>query len=230
VNAGDPSGRDLTATQCIEDVQACDGSTSPAPGSRSDPDWCDGGTAFGFDPTPNPDCPDPGGAPPPQQPQPNCTIGVDEGGAPINGQDVTLVNASSNQLGLEWGPNWAKLFVQIQANLFGDTNGHDWSASQSAYVTGEYQLTQNGPIMPDGINSPNDGPNPGVVASGQGFLDYLDAPGLTGLPGYYQSYTFTFQSSVYYNAGPPAVRPRCSIIWGFTLTDVNGSWSLVSPW
>lgn len=70
--------------------------------------------------------------------------------------------------------------VQIQANLFGDTNARDWTVFQTASASGTGQARfPNGRSRSVSLNSSalDDSPDPSLVFRGIGRLDWLDNPG-----------------------------------------------------
>ena len=177
------------------------------------------------DPSPNPGCRPLLVLPP--EPPASCSIDVQEVGTPRNGQDVSWIPpASSNHLGRVSTSDSAYLYVQIQADLFGDTNGWGWDARQTARVTGTKQLTPGGPPVNININQPRDGPLIYLIFRGQGALDWLDAPGVGPFTGYSLSAKFSFTSTVENRR----THASCSVDWGFTLTYANREWSLVGFW
>ena len=151
VNFGDPGGLDLTAEQCIEDVQACDGSTgssgfgSSAPGSVSNPDWgCEYGSAFYA--LPNPACYiGPGILLQPQPRRPIITLKELDDCIYPNGIGTTAVTGSFT------------LFVEYQVlvngmPVYGNNalNGYGISISESVVTTSGSRIDGGGQWCPSG--------------------------------------------------------------------------------
>jgi hypothetical protein len=68
--------------------------------------------------------------------------------------------------------------VQIQGNLYGDTNASDWDVFQGGGVTGTVRDVQGGPARKINYPAPDDSPFAFAQYLGKGRLDWLDAPGI----------------------------------------------------
>ena len=213
-----------------------------------DPDCCDPG---------DPDCPDPcgpvseaTGAKPYRLPNPfdycddpgdgggapsndRCTLSVASSGAPRDGQDVvglSIYSPPTNQLGAyKTAIGWFEA-VQIQANLSGDTNGYDWTATQSVSDYGWVRLSRGQRAVKVNNYDPNDGPAAFVTYAGTGTYDWLDTPGLpvsqSSNGQVYQVYsaflTFSFASTLTNKISDQS----CSVDWGFKLSVVGKNWKI----
>jgi RHS repeat-associated protein len=176
-----------------------------------------------FDPTPEPPGPNPC-PPPPAPPAANCDISVAYSGTPRDGQSAVGLPypyaPPTNQLGPYMNNGWF-LYVQVQADLTGDTNGSDWFSSQSASTFGTVRPSPGAPAQVLRQIQPDDAPYSTVIYSGNGTYDWLDTPGL-GKGIYSASLTFSFASTLI-NTN---TRASCSVDWSFQLSVLGNKWSI----
>jgi hypothetical protein len=85
---------------------------------------------------------------------------------------------TSNQLGPYVAEVGYYFAVQIQGNLYGDTNASDWDVFQGGGVTGTVRDVQGGPARKINYPAPDDSPFAFAQYLGKGRLDWLDAPGI----------------------------------------------------
>jgi RHS repeat-associated protein len=173
-----------------------------------------------------------------QQQAASCDISVAYSGTPRDGQDVRVVSGYSpvsNELG-PYSPilgtfGWY-FAVQIQANLFGDTNPTDWSPWQSVAVFGSGTQSPGGRFQTV-IIKPNDSPSSAVTwTQTPGHYDWVDQPGLSAVNQQGQrilsaSEIFDFQSSITNNL----TGASCSVDWSLRLAVRNGGgqWTVRTP-
>jgi hypothetical protein len=115
--------------------------------------------------------------------------------------------------------------VQIQANLFGDTNPLDWAALQTESTSGTVMIQGiSGPVQTLSGSTPpkEDNPTYGINTSTTGRYDWIDEPGLPkyqGVGGVVvgANYTQTFTSTLKDGA------VSCTVNWSTTVQVPPGS-------
>ncbi|SPF39432.1 hypothetical protein SBA4_2340002 [Candidatus Sulfopaludibacter sp. SbA4] len=243
VNFRDPSGRYAIMTgdgDCGPDWMWDASLSGPCPGGGYGDSSGGGGGGGGycggtyFSPFPSPFCYFiPFYSPPPPPPPPSCSLSVVASGPPRDGQNVVGRSSYSpftNTLGPYTNQGWFDQ-VQIQINLFGDTNPNDWTIGQSASVSGSRTIQLvNGRINsgPYSASEPNDSPDPSLVFRGTGRIDWLDNPGESVLVDRNRdrlvaaSETFSFTSFAWDGVA------SCSRNWSLSFTlNRNGMWSMM---
>jgi hypothetical protein len=155
-------------------------------------------------------------------------------GAPRDGQNlvgITDYGPASNKLGDYTNPKGWFFAVQIQADLFGDTNPADWLATQTIATSGTVTV-----LLPDGkektvsgtIAAHDDSPAFGINTGTAGRFDWLDIPGFPhnefGGRVITATLTDTFVSTLTHRRSGQS----CSVTWSLTLTVPRGepaSWT-----
>ena len=181
------------------------------------------------------DCGGPGGGGPPPPPSPpvdpSCTITVATNGTPRDGQNLVGLTAYSpltntlgsySTVGRRGGGAQGYFFaVQIQANLSGDTNPADWTATQTLATSGSISLAGS-PVPITGSTPPSpDNPTLGINTSTQGRFDWLDEPGWPstqhGVKMTNANLTQTFTSTLTNKDGED-----CTVSWSTHFVFQNG--------
>ena len=116
--------------------------------------------------------------------------------------------------------------MQIQGNLFGNTNALDWFSRQSASVSGTVRFGQGAPAKPVNIQEPNDSPSAGAIYRGAGRYNWLDGPGLSAL----QPDGLVFSANLIYSFTSSLTNrindQSCSVSWSLHLTVVGDKWDI----
>ena len=161
----------------------------------------------------------------------SCDISVATKNGPRDWQDVTkLFNGpSTNDLGQYQRPDGGWGFaVQIQANLFGDTNGQDWIPTQTWVTKGTVRVRQGAPAQPVNLKGSDNlvtssllpGYAPAIIYEGQGTYDWIDAPGFSGST-YAANLTYTFTSTL----ANRVTGDKCSTTWTLRVRGAGQKWA-----
>ena len=160
---------------------------------------------------------------------PSCQISVAYSGSPRSGPDLRGLSPNSpstNTLGKYESAGWF-FAVQVQGNLFGDTNPSNWEPEQSATVSGRVRfwdvanLSQTTQVN---IRRPSDSPLSGAVYRGDGMVNWIDTPGLRDpQPGgfvFSANLNYSFTSTLRHISGT-----TCSVNWSLRLSIVGERWN-----
>jgi RHS repeat-associated protein len=169
----------------------------------------------------------------------SCKITVVDSGTPRDGQNLvglTTYSPTKNKLGPYTTvgrlgtPQGFCDAVQIQAQLFGDTNPQDWIASQTKSSYGSVTLAGGSKPITGSTTPTPDGPDIGINRATTGRLDWLDEPGLP-ITQFGQPVTSMDITQVFVSTLTNLINgATCSVIWQVTInaTKVGNKWDVTT--